>query len=81
MTPACRRALEVMAATHPRPARYSNATEPPVPGQRAGALVSSSTADWLVEHGLAEIAGEPWLRRLTAAGLTACADNGIEVRS
>lgn len=75
LTDAKRRALEVMAATHPRPARVSNAT-----ARTAGAgLVYWQSADWLVEQGLAQATDSGGLV-LTAAGLIACRVAEIEVR-
>ncbi len=63
-----RRALEVLAATHPRPARVSNTT-----ARTAGvALVYWQSADWLTAEGLA---------RVTDAGVIACKAAEIEVRS
>jgi hypothetical protein len=76
LTPARRRALEVLAATHPRPARVSNATT-----KAAGAaLVYWQSADWLVEQGLASATDAGGLV-LTAAGVIAAKAAGIEVRS
>lgn len=79
LTPARRRALEAMAATHPRPARVSNTT-----GHAEGriGLVYWQTADWLT-------AQKPMLAQpvdsgglvLTAAGVAACREHGIEVRT
>jgi hypothetical protein len=76
LTPARRRALEVMAAVHPRPVRYSNAT-----ALTSGAgLVYWECADWLTGHepNLAQLVDSGGLV-LTAAGLAACRANGIEV--
>jgi hypothetical protein len=78
LTPARRRALEVMAAIHPRPARVSNVTAGPVRGERASALVYWQSVDWLRSQGL--VTGPGVELTLTAAGLAACAENGIEVR-
>lgn len=72
-----RRALEVMAATHPRPGRVSNATT------TAGgtALVYWQLADWLLDEGLASTTDHAGHLVLTAAGVIACRAAGIEVRS
>jgi hypothetical protein len=76
LTPARRRALEVLAATHPRPARVSNTTT-----RTAGvALVYWQSADWLVAEGLAGATDGGGLV-LTAAGVIACRAAEIEVRS
>lgn len=75
LTPARRRALEVMAATHPRPARVSNTTT-----KTAGVpLVYWQTADWLVAEGLARATDSGGLV-LDAVGVIACRAAGIEVR-
>jgi hypothetical protein len=80
LTPARRRAIEVMAAIHPRPARVSNTTMSNTTTRTGGAgLVYWQSADWLVEQGLAQATDSGGLV-LTAAGVAACADNGIEVR-
>ena len=65
-----RRALEVLAAVHPRAGRYSNSTGR---SEQGLARVYHQTADWLIEQGLVERrgAGAEQLR-LTAAGLQAC---------
>ncbi len=76
LTPAKRRALEVLAATHPRPARVSNTT-----ARTAGvALVYWQSADWLTAEGLARVTDAGGLV-LTAAGVIACKAAEIEVRS
>ena len=76
LTPARRRALEVIAATHPRPARVSNVTT-----RTAGApLVYWKTADWLTAEGLTRVTDTAGLV-LTAAGVAACHEQRIEVRS
>ncbi len=74
LTPARRRALEVLAATHPRPARVSNTTAAP-PG---AALVYWQSADWLTAEGLARVNDTGGLV-LTAAGVIACGAADIEV--
>ncbi len=66
LTDAKRRALEVMAATHPRPARVSNATV----NVAGAALVYWQSADWLVDQGLAQATDAGGLV-LTAAGVIA----------
>jgi hypothetical protein len=74
LTPARRRALEAMAATHPRPARVSNATVT----TGGTALVYWQSADWLASEGLARVNDAGGLV-LTAAGVIACQAAGIEV--
>lgn len=61
LTPARWRALEVLAATHPRPGRYGNETKvrPLRPAEASAgsttvALVQCQAADWLIEAGLVE---------------------------
>ncbi len=76
LTDARRRALEVMALVHPRPARYSNATAK----TSGAALVYWQSADWLTAEGLARVTDAGGLV-LTAAGVIACRAAGIEVRS
>ena len=76
LTRARRRALEVMAATHPRPARVSNTTARPA----GAALVYWQSADWLVDEGLARVTDNGGLV-LTAAGGIACRAADIEARS
>lgn len=76
LTPARRRALEVMAATHPRPARVSNSTTRTV----GVALVYWQSADWLIAQGLACAVDSGGLV-LTAAGVIACRAAGVEVRN
>jgi hypothetical protein len=76
LTPARRRALEVLAATHPRPARVSNTTARPA----GAALVYWQSADWLIDEGLASATDAGGLV-LTAAGVIAAKAAGIEVRS
>lgn len=81
LTPARRRALEVLAATHPRPGRYSNETK--IGSDTRAPLIHWQAADWLVDQGVvvaAGIPGSPQLQ-LTDAGLIACRAAGIEVRS
>lgn len=76
LTDARRRALEVMAAGHPLPARVSNVTT-----RTAGtALIYWQTADWLTAEGLARATDAGGLV-LTGAGVAACRENEIEVRS
>ncbi len=76
LTPPRRRALEVLAATHPRPARVSNTTT-----KTAGvALVYWQSADWLVAEGLASATDAGGLV-LTAGGVIACRAAEIAVRS
>ena len=85
LTPARRRALEVIAATHPRPARYSNSTSASTEGAKV-ALIHWQAADWLIAEGFvlqyitAEDAADWTGLHLTDAGRVACAENGIEVR-
>ena len=84
LTPARRRALEVLAATHPRAARYSNLTA--IPEAPAVGLVYWQSADWLLLAGLIERLPRTEDRdgdrlALTAAGIAACHDAGIEVGS
>lgn len=81
LTPARLRALEVLAATHPRPGRYSNETK--IGTDTRAPLVHWQAADWLIEEALVScstaVAEEARLT-LTDAGLIACAAAGIEVR-
>lgn len=80
LSPARRRALEVLAETHPRPGCYSNATLPAVPVSRPSALVYWQSADWLIAAGLAEFyTGGVNKLALTPAGLLACDAAGITV--
>jgi hypothetical protein len=76
LTPARRRALEVLAATHPRPARVSNTTARPA----GAALVYWQSADWLIAEGLASATDTGGLV-LTAVGVIASRAAGIEVRT
>lgn len=80
LTPARRRGLEVLAATHPYSGRYSNVTEAGYRDLRVS-LVYWQTADWLVAQQLAEellVDGERLLN-LTPAGILACEAAGIDV--
>lgn len=77
LTPARRRALEVLAATHPRPARVSNTTT-----KTAGvALIYWQSADWLTGQSpnLAQVVDSGLV--LTAAGLQACRDASLAIRT
>lgn len=82
LTPARRFALEVLAATHPRPGRYSNGTK--IGTDTRAPLIHWQAADWLIEQGLVScstaVAEEARLT-LTDGGLAACRSAGIEVRS
>lgn len=78
LTPARRRALEVLAASHPRPGRYSNSTAMSVEGAKV-ALLHWQAADWLICEQLVTCINE--MVRLTPAGLIACRAAGIEVRN
>ncbi len=81
LTPARRRALEVLAAAHPRPGRYSNETKRG--GDTNVALLHWQAADWLVDQGLVVAAGMPGAPQLTltTAGIIAAKAAGIEVRN
>ncbi len=81
LTPARRRALEALAATHPRPGRYSNTTEVTGGDKPRIALVHWKAADWLVEESLARLdpASDAPRLILTIAGRLACDDAGIKV--
>lgn len=77
LTPARRRALEVLADVHPRAGRYSNSTGR---SEQGVARVYHQTADWLIEQGFVERHGAGMAKlSLTAAGLDACRDAGIPV--
>lgn len=78
LTPGRRRALEVLAATHPRPGTYSNSTAMSVEGAKV-ALVAADEADWLLEQSLVTFGGPKV--DLSTAGLIACRAAGIEVRN
>lgn len=74
-----RRALEVLAAVHPRPGRYSNSTGR---SEQGVARVYHQTADWLIEQGLVERSGAGGaVLRLTAAGVAACREAGVTIRA
>lgn len=84
LTPARCRALEALAATHPRPGRYSNTTEVTGGDRPRTALVHWQAADWLMDQWMIRSdprCDEPGRLILTLEGRKACDDAGITVGS